>query len=299
MIKEAAVKYLDEKQSLNLLSQSTVLSRRYELFRFSDFCNENGIDRPTRIDTDIIIDYLSNLKNKKKISKFTQLTILKTITAFLEYLFTKKIIIKNCASEIERPKVIYPESDYLEFEEVKKLFWFESEMATPKTVDRNLLLLNMFFTLCLRANEVVGLKINDIKIDIKQIWINRKGGVVVKFPLNDEITEQIGNWLRVRETYSGSKSEWVFLSSRGNKLTTRQSRFIVSKAMERAGIIKKKSGTHILRHSGASFRLKNGGNIRIIQKMLGHATIKSTEKYLHFNDDDVKEMIESSPKLIV
>ena len=297
MIKESINDYLKEKHILNILSDSTVHARKYELFRFAKFCNENGIDVPSKLNTSIIIDYISYLKVFKKIKKFTQSTIMSILKAYFEYLFVKDIISQNFAATLEKPKFVYPDADYLEFEEVKKIFWFESEMATNKTVARNLLLINMFFTLCLRASEVVNLKMQDIKIELKQIWIERKGGIIVKFPINDEIIDHLVDWFRTRELYQGSNSDWVFLSTRGNQLTARQARSIVSTAMKRAGIIKRKNGTHILRHSGATHRLKNGENIKIIQDMLGHKAMASTEKYLHYSEKDIKEMIDRSKKL--
>lgn len=299
MLEKYAERYLNEKYALNFLSDTTINARRYELKRFSKFCTENKIDSPEKINEDLVIDYLSYLKAFKNINKLTQLNVLNIISAFMEYLSKKNIIPENYAMAIDKPRYVYPDADYLTFDEVKILFNAEKNLATFSTVARNLLLLNMFFTLCLRSCEVVGLKISDLKLELKQIWIRRKGDMIVRFPLNDEIVEQFEDWFKIRKSYAGSNEEWVFISSRGNKLTTRQARYVVSNAMKRAGIIKRKNGPHILRHSGATFRLKNGENIRVIQKMLGHNNISSTEKYLHFNEDDVKDMIDGSPRVII
>lgn len=295
---ESIDRYFKKYQILGTLSKTTIETRKYELRRFANFCNDNGVDRPIMIDEDIIIDYLSFQKVFKKVTNFSLSTILYTITSYMDYLLKKGIIAKNWAADLEMPRYKYPEADYMVIEEVEKLFRSELDTATPKTLERNMLLLNMFFTLCLRGSEVVNLRMKDLKLEIKQIWIKRKGSYIAKFPLNDEILEQFQRWFNIRRKYKGSDSQWVFLSSRGNKLTTRQARYVVSNAMKRAGIIKRKKGTHILRHSGATYRLQNGENIKIIQKMLGHSSLATTEKYLHFDENEVKNMIERSKKMI-
>lgn len=298
LLEDSVYNYLKEKYLLNALSKATIATRKYELYRFIEFCSANGIDRPSRFDEDICIDFLSYLKVEKNVTKYTQSTVMYIVNSYMEYLVKKNVIPKNYMAEIERPKFVYPDSDYLEFNEVKELFRSEKSTATRKTVARNILLLNMFFTLCLRASEAVTLQMKDLKLELKQVWIKRKGGIIAKFPLNDEISEQFLDWFKIRREYKGHDSDWIFLSSRGMPLTTRQARYVVSNALNRAGIKKRKKGTHILRHSGATFRLQNGENIKVIQKMLGHASMATTEKYLHYDENEVKAMIDRSPRMV-
>lgn len=292
-LEKSVQKYLEEKEVLGTLSNSSIKNRRYELLRFIAFCKKNGIDRPTRIDEDIILDYLKSLNT----AKYTQITMLFTLSSYMNFLVKKQIINENYAAKIDKPKMNYPEADYLEFYEVKKLFSCETKTAPRKVKDRNILLLNLFFTLCLRASEAVELNFSDVKLELKQLWIKRKGGKIVKMPLNDELITQFNKWLLMRKEYKGHETNFVFLSSQGNRMTTRQARFVVSNAMRKAKIEKRKKGTHILRHSGATYRLKNGENIRIIQKMLGHKSLAVTEKYMHFNEVELRDMIDRSPKM--
>jgi site-specific recombinase XerD len=289
-ITESIEAYLNEKRILGVLSESTVRSRRYELNRFAKFCYKKGIKLTFQIKKNTVIEYLSSLK----VLKITQTTIMHVITTYMKYLLENEAVIKNYAAELSKPKTPYPEADYLNLTEVENLFQTELETATPKTVARNLLLMNLLFTLCLRAGEAIGLKINDVGIDSKQIWVKRKGGKIMKLPLNNELINHFKNWYEVRRTYQGSDSEFVFLSSHGKPLTNRQAGYIVSNALNRAKIEKRKNGCHILRHSGATFRLKRGEDIRIIQYLLGHKTLHTTEKYLHFNEDELKKMVEKS-----
>lgn len=285
--------YLNEKNVLGVLSDTTIQTRRYELNRFVRFCKSKGMVKPHEIDEDIIIKYFASLN----ISKMTKSTLMFSIQKYFDFLLKKKIILKNYMSELEKPKFIYPDTDYLEFDEVEKLFQIEADMATPKTVNRNLLLMNLFFTLCLRANEATGLKFNDIRLDQEQIWVKRKGGQIAKIPLNKNIINQFSAWNLDRLHYNGADSDYIFLSTRGKQLTTRQARYVVSNALKRAGIKKRKNGCHILRHSGATYRLNKGESIKVIQYMLGHVSLATTEKYLHFNENEFKNIIKRSPEL--
>ena len=286
--------YLSERQATGALSKTTVVNRKYELLRFKKFCNDHNIHEAERIHKNIVIRYLKNLK----VARTTKTTIMHILSMYMDFLVKEGVILDNYAALLEKPKNVYPEADYLEFTEVEILFQSEAQLATSKTVDRNLLIMNLLFTLCLRASEVVNLKNDDVRTESKQIWVKRKGGKLAKLPLNDDLVEQLWNWHTARDEYYGNDQPWLFLSSRGNQLTTRQARYIVANALDRSGICKRKNGTHLLRHSGATLRLKRGEDIRVIQYLLGHSSLATTERYLHFNESELKKMVDRSPKLL-
>ncbi len=293
-IKDSIDYYLSENEATGSLSKTSIVNRKYELYRFCRFCKSHNITKAANIHKNIIIRYLKSLN----VLKSSKITVIHILNIYLDYLVKEGVIADNYAAGISKPKNHHPEADYLEFWEVEKLFQSEANSATRKTVDRNLLLMNLFFTLCLRASEAVNLKKNDVRLELQQIWVRRKGGSIAKLPLNEDLSDQFLNWYSVRENYNGAESHWVFLSSRGNPLTTRQARYIVANALERARICKRKNGTHLLRHSGATLRLKKGEDIKVIQYILGHSSLATTEKYLHFNERELKEMVNRSPKLI-
>lgn len=293
-IYESINEYLAEKKAIGSLSRTSLTNRRYELIRFENFCKSCNIIKSEHIHKKIVINYLKSIK----VAKNTKVTIMYILSMYMDHLVKEGIIQDNYAAILEKPNNSYPDADYLEFHEVEKLFQTEARAATSKTVDRNLLLMNLFFTLCLRAGEAVNLMISDVRLELKQVWIKRKGGKIAKLPLNEDIVEQFLNWFAIRESYAGCDTNWVFLSSRGNRLTTRQARYIVANALERAQIYKRKNGTHLLRHSGATLRLKRGEDIKVIQYLLGHSSLATTERYLHFNEDDLKNMVDRSPKLL-
>jgi integrase/recombinase XerD len=293
-IQDAIEEYMLVKSSTGTLSETSIYNRNYELNRFARFCNSHNVVNVIDIHKNLIIAYLREFK----ILNSTKTTILFILAAFMDYLVEEELILENMAAIIQKPKIYQPEADYLTYDELERLFQTEARKAPPKSVDRNLLLLSLFSILCLRASEVINMKFEDVRLDIKEVWVERKGGKIAKIPLNDDLVDRFLNWYAVRDQYKGHELPYVFLSSHGNQLTPRQARYIVSKALNRAKIIKRKKGTHLLRHSGASLLSEAGEDPRKIQFLLGHTSLATTNRYLHFDREALKEMIDRSPSIL-
>ncbi len=126
--------------------------------------------------------------------------------------------------------------------------------------------------------------------------ILRKGGNVELIPINRDLKAKFENWyLSPKKFKDADKTDWVFISERGKQLATRSVRALVTTGLERAGIHKEKKGPHLLRHSGASHLSERGEDPRIIQMLLGHANIQTTSRYLHFDKERVRGLVERSP----
>ncbi len=291
-ILEAINEYFNEKEAIGALSQSSINNRRYELMRFGKFCKSNNIEKPQDIRKNIVISYLKSLK----ISKASKTGVIYILCSLMDYMVNEGVILENIAAIIDKPKTYMPKTDFLVFSELERLYQSEALNAPKKVVDRNLLLFSLFTDICLRVSEVINLKLEDVRLDTKEIWVTRKQGKVEKIPLNDGLVEKFLNWYAIRPEYKGNEQAWVFLSSHGQQLKPRQVHYVVGKALERAGIVKRKQGPHLLRHSGASLKAQNGENIAMIQYLLGHENLNTTRRYLHFNWEYLKEMVERSPK---
>ena len=283
--------YFDEMNAIDRLNSVTIYNRSFELNRFINYCISINIEKPHLITKKTIISYLGKLN----ITSASKKTVMFILERYFDYLVSENLILDNLVSTIPKPKSYMPESDHLSLDELNTLFQSEALNAKDKYIDRNLLLLTLFTNLCLRVSEVLNLKFKDVRLDTKEIWIKRKRGKIAKIYMNDHIIEKFKNWYVKREEFKGSESEWVFLSTRGNQLTARQTRHIISQSLKKAGIEKRKSGTHLLRHSGASLLAESGENPTMIQYLLGHENIATTNRYLHFNSKAMKEMVQRSP----
>ncbi|MDM8525206.1 tyrosine-type recombinase/integrase, partial [Desulfococcaceae bacterium HSG8] len=232
---------------------------------------------------------------EQKISNASKIGIIYVLIGFMDYLVDEELILDNIASTISKPKIYPPKTDYLTFDELERIYQAEAQSAPRKVVDRNLLLFSLFTDICLRVSEVVNLTIEDVRLDAQEVWVTRKRNKTDKIPLNDDIVNKFLNWYSIRPEYKGNDLPWIFLSSHGKQLKRRQVHYIVSQALRRANIIKRKQGPHLLRHSGASLKARAGENLIMIQYLLGHENLNTTRRYLHFEWEELRQMVGRSP----
>lgn len=240
----------------------------------------------------LIVDYLKT----RKIKKTTKRTILTFIKSFIDFLEENEIVLDNVAVSIKAPRVPKTEPDHLTLVESMRLIETEEQQGPAHVVDRNILIYSLLLSILIRESELVNIRIGDVRLAILQLRITRKGGNVQFLPLNEGLKKRFENWFIMRDQFKDAdKTDWVFISERGLKLATRSVRALVATGLERAGIQKEKMGPHLLRHSGATHLSERGEDPRIIQMLLGHANIQTTSRYLHFDKERVRGLIERSP----
>ncbi len=173
---------------------------------------------------------------------------------------------------------------YLQAEEVRKLL---NSPDRQKTRDR--LILRILYRCGLRVSELTNLKIEDINFDEGIITIRSGKGD------KDRIVPIDANTLDLIDFYkAGAEKGYLILSERGGSLSTRQVERIVKKYAKKAGL-KKNVYPHMLRHSFAVHCLKEGMNLRTVQKMLGHSSLTTTQIYLDLTGEDIKKDYENHP----
>jgi integrase/recombinase XerC len=295
-VEKAIEEYLLYNKSIGTLSNSSIFNRRCELARFMRFCYAKDLNNVTEIDKHLVISYLSELNVQNNSKK----TIMMILAAFFDYLVTENLVLDNYLANVKKPKTYLAESDFLDLDEINRLFYAEAQNATEQLVDRNLLLLSLFTVLCMRVAEVIQLKQSDVHLDKKQIWVKRKGGKIAQLPLNEDLIDRFMNWFETRKSFKNAETvSWVFISTRGRQMTIRQARNVVSHALKKASIHKRKNGPHLLRHSGATLYLRQGEDIKTIQYLLGHSNLSTTSRYVHSDSDTLKESINKCPSFNV
>jgi len=291
-IEDAIEEYLLYNKSIGTLSDTSVFNRRFELTRIMRYFHSKELKCVHEIDKHIVIKYLSELNVQNNSKK----TIMMILTAFFDYLVTENLILDNLLANVKKPRTFLPEGDYLSLEEINRMFYAEAQHGKEHLVDRNLLLLSLFTVLCMRVAEAIQLKQSDVHLDKKQVWVKRKGGKIAQLPLNTDLVDRFTNWFEMRESFKNAAHvPWVFLSTRGQQITIRQARNVVSQALKKASISKRKKGPHLLRHSGATLYLKQGEDIKTIQYLLGHSNLSTTSRYVHSDSDTLKESINNCP----
>jgi len=245
-------------------SQMTI--RNYSFFaeKFLKRINKN----PDELNEDDARLYLSELFDSK-----SKNTILLAV-ASLKFLFTE--ILGKEFSKIKTPKKERKLPEVLTKEEVKKL------VDSADNIKSRLIIL-MLYSAGLRVSELVNLKISDIDLKEKIGWVRKgKGGKDRIFKISDTLIEELVVYLKNKENY-------LYVFSKEKPLTTRNIQKIISHTKKKAQINKKVT-PHTLRHSFATHLLENGVDIRIIQALLGHSSLNTTQVYTHISTEQIKNI---------
>ncbi len=244
--------------------------------------------------------YLSYL-DQKGYARKTIARRISSLRTFYDYLVINKITDSNVFTNLETPKIPKKLPKLIQDDEIELLF---------KSIDRfkplgfrNHLLLDLLFSCGLRASELTDMSIKDIQIEREQILIHGKGGKDRFVPLHDRLIEDIKHYLtyvrpvllsKGTETFESS----VFINYKGTKLTVRGLQLILKQIIIKSGETYK-IHPHMLRHAFATTLLNHGADLRVVQELLGHAHLKSTQIYTHVSSEILKEKYKTShPRMI-
>ena len=164
-----------------------------------------------------------------------------------------------------------------------------NENDTPFKQRRDKVILTLLYSTGLRISELVKLLKRDIDFDERTIRVRGKGDKD-RIVLFDEHTKEL---LLAYLEEDKHKSEYIFINKNGNPLTPRYVQMMIKKYAEAAGI-KKKVTPHVLRHSFATHLLKNGVDIRVIQQLLGHSSLSTTQIYTSVDMDTIKSVYDQA-----
>lgn len=153
-------------------------------------------------------------------------------------------------------------------------------------------LLELLYATGLRVSELVGLKANVMRRDARYFTVRGKGGKERIVPLTDKARAAVATYLAAREAAGGAESPWLFPSFGESGHLTRQAFARDLKGLAAgAGIAAAKVSPHVLRHAFASHLLQNGADLRVVQQLLGHADISTTQIYTHVLQERLRTLV--------
>jgi len=267
------------------LEKNTVDAYCSDIARFIHFLEEQkSISDFQKIERDTVIDFLEDCR-KQKMETSSIARYLVSIRVFFRYLTAEHIIPVNVTDVMDSPKLWKILPDFLSGQEISRLIHAFPEDGKDPLLLRNRCILEMLYSCGLRVSECVSLKLNMIHFDEDILRITGKGGKERIIPFGGAACDLLTRYLnQARPMICGNKTEaCVFLSNHGNKLDRERIWGIVKEAARMAGI-QKNIHPHTLRHSFASHLLENGADLRVIQEMLGHAKISTTQIYTHTDE---------------
>ena len=239
-------------------------------------------------------DIQEYLRKSDKSSK-TKARYLTTINNFYKYLLDNSLISKNPCDGIKMPKIEKKLPNYLTIEEVDNLLDIRASTAYDL---RNKAMLEVLYATGVRITELCDLTMSNLFLEDGLIKVFGKGSKERLVPINDVAINALEEYLKFgRGELLGTKtSEYVFISSRHTKIT-RQAFFKYIKKLCGEKGIKKNISPHILRHSFATHLLNNGADLRVVQELLGHSDISTTQIYTHLSNEKLEIEYEKHPLL--
>jgi len=264
------------------LSSNSVDAYKSDLRDFADWLEAKGTHGFEGVKRDFIIEYLASCKDKG----FLTTTIarrLVSIKVLFRYLFQERIIPEDITDVMDSPKIWHLLPDFMSIKETDSLLnAFPASAKDPLTF-RNRTILETMYACGLRVSEAADLKLRSINFDDSIVRVLGKGSKERIVPIGRSAIGLLKRYIaEVRPLLAESNpaEPSLFVSNRGKRLDRERIWAVVKEAAELAGI-NKNIHPHTLRHSFASHLLENGADLRIIQEMLGHADIATTQIYTH------------------
>jgi integrase/recombinase XerD len=266
------------------LADNTLLGYRRDLEDIQDAFEKRGLSLTTA-DADAFRDYLQNQRRKGRSTK-TVARRLAAIRVFLRYLATQGYDVVGILQQLERPKPEHSLPKILSRAQVMQLIG----APNPKSMlfARDVAILELLYASGLRASELCDLKTRDVNLQVGCVRVLGKGMKERIVPLGQAASEAITRYVgECRPKLEKKPNELLFLSRTGKPLERIGLWMIVEKYGRSSGLLKQVS-PHTLRHCFASHLLGGGADLRIVQELLGHADIATTQIYTHVDQDRLR-----------
>ncbi|MBQ1522386.1 MAG: tyrosine recombinase XerC [Erysipelotrichaceae bacterium] len=285
--------YLDDfivnLTTVNSGSAHTADSYRRDISRFITFCSQEGCESFSDVDRTLVMGYINQLRTSGKgVSDRTLARNLSSLRSFYRYLNERGLVEGNPFTAVKSPKKTAKLPDFLYEDDVDR--FLSSFNLNDETEYRNRTMFEIMYGCGMRVSEVAGLKISDIDFSNKVVSIVGKGSKMRIVPFYPLIEELLTHYLKVIRPHflNGENHDYVFVSNRGKKLTSRGIEFILKKSVTDHGLVMQ-IHPHTLRHSFATHLLSAGVDIRVVQELLGHANLSTTQIYTHVSLDHLRE----------
>lgn len=274
---EIISQYLEYLELEKGLSLNTIDAYRRDLYDFAD-----NVEDLSDVSRNTINTYIRYLKERKfKPSSVNRKVA--SIRGFFKWTSSMGILEKNPASTLEQPKVPQRLPKVISVKEIE-------EILRTDLTSIQLVILELLYSCGLRVSELANLKINDIDMNSRYVRCFGKGSKERIIPIGLKAIEALGKYYVERELlikkYNISTKKLLVLET--GRLANRQD--IYNFIHSRGNVIHKSISPHTLRHSFATHLLENGADLRVVQELLGHSDVSTTQLYTHISKKRLKEV---------
>lgn len=278
--------FLEFIQNDKKLSDNTLQSYKRDINQYEKYVNEKQIDY-LKADEKTIKSYLEYLQEVGKKASTVSRNLAST-RSFYQYLVRTKVIAQDPTNGIQAPKIEKRVPSILTAKEVELL------LEQPQDVDlkgiRDKAMLEFAYATGMRVTEIISLNIEDV--NLKESYVSCKSGARQRnIPLGTLSMKALREYIEDARPYmiKDESVEALFVNVNGKRLT-RQGFWKIVKYYKDQAHITKDITPHVLRHSFATHLLQNGADLKAIQTMLGHSDISSTQVYMQFQDEGIKNV---------
>ncbi len=279
-MKRELSEFLDYLRYERNASAHTISSYRRDLTQFIDYIRERG-GSFRKVDNVQIRGFMAQL-HERRLKKSTTARKLAAIRSFFQFGVKKKWIADNPAKVVATPRQEKRVPSFLSEEEMAHLL---DVPLSKKPLDlRDASILELLYASGIRVSELVGINLEDVNLGERLVRVRGKGKKERLVPFGRMAGERLAAYLKARpglvQDRVGEKG--LFLNYRGRRITPRSVERMVDKYIHLTAV-KRKISPHSLRHSFASHLLSRGADLRVIQELLGHESLATTQKYTHLN----------------
>jgi integrase/recombinase XerD len=292
-------RYLDHLTVERGLSANTIAAYRRDLRRYVAFCERRDVRSPDDVDERTIRSFVASIsastwgEDERPYSARSVARALSSVRSFHRFLVREGAVDRDPAARVTQPKLPRSLPHPLTVDEAGRLL--EAPDASTPTGLRDRAILELLYGAGLRISELVGMDVDDIDLDDGSVRVLGKGGKEREVPLGRYGREAVTAYLtRVRPAFASSKSRGaLFLNRRGGRLTRQSCARLLAGYVSASGIDRAVT-LHTLRHSFATHLLEGGADVRVVQELLGHASVATTQIYTLVTKDHLREVYYTS-----
>ena len=281
-------RFLDYVYLEKNLTENTISAYRQDLLLFLNYIDTKPGKNLLNMERRDVIEYLSFCR-KTGLNYRTTSRYLSSIRAFYRFLVDENETKHDPTVHISSPKSIVNPPEYLTLEEIDRLLGMPDETTVLGFRDKTIL--EIMYSCGLRVSEITGLLISNVRLDERLILVFGKGRKERIVPFGDRAYDLLSRYVEWSRAVllKGRLSDALFLNFRGEPLG-RKGLWKIIKGYARESGITKNIKPHILRHSFATHLIQNGADLRIVQELLGHADISTTQIYTHLDRGTLIDM---------
>lgn len=282
---DAFADYLDVECGL---AHNTIRAYRADLSAFVKYLKERNVVSAANVDAEMVVEYMMRLKESGR-SVATIARSLVTIRMFFRFLWAEGHIEKDTTSLIESPRLSHKLPSFLNPNEVTRLLSAPAKDTRYGARDRAIL--EVLYATGARVSEVCDLRLTSVNLDYGFVRCFGKGNKERIVPIGKPAVAAIRRYLALSRPrfLKRRQSDYLFVSRSGRPLNRVQLWRIVRKHALKAGV-RGAAHPHVLRHSFATHMIEGGADLRVVQEMLGHVSIATTQIYTHTDQRRLKSL---------